>query len=86
MLTRCRCRNFSDILASFQNLSIPQIISLVADLVVQFQDFPLFQLELPVLDQSIGDLVTFVSDKIGDLLGDFSSLRTRPGAHSCKAL
>ena len=68
--------NFSDILASFQNLSVPQILSLVADLVVQFQDFPLFQLELPVLDQSIGDLVAFVSDKIGDLLGDFSSLRS----------
>src|SRR5262249_10309238 len=35
--------NFSDILSSFKNLSIPQMISLVAGLVTQFKDFPLFK-------------------------------------------
>jgi len=67
--------NFSDILKSFQNLSIDKIIGLVAGIVGKFQDFPLFQFELPLLDQSIGDLIKFVEDKVSTLLGDFNTMR-----------
>ncbi|MCP9780196.1 MULTISPECIES: DUF4347 domain-containing protein [Cyanobium] len=67
--------NFSAILESFENLSIPQLLALVADIVEKFKDLPLISTQLPLLDQSIGDLVSFISDKIDTIVGDFSTMQ-----------
>ena len=67
--------DLSTILQNFQNLSIPQMLQLVGGIVEQLTDTPLFDLELPLLDQSINDLITLVSDQINAVGGDFATLK-----------
>ena len=67
--------NVSDILESFKNLSIPQVLSLVRNIVEQFNELPLLKEKLPLLDQSLADLASLITDKVDTLFAKFNALQ-----------
>lgn len=67
--------NFEDVLSSFKNLSIEQILGLVGKIVKQFGDLPILSTQLPLLDKSLGDLTSLITDKVDTLFAEFKTLQ-----------
>ncbi len=65
-----------NLLESFQNLSLGDILGLVAQIALSLaEDFDLFNTKLPLLDASINDIIGFVNETINLIVGPLSNLR-----------
>ncbi len=60
---------------SFKNLSIGEIVGLIGKIVTQFQRSAAVQEKLPLLDESISDLTSLVTDKVDSLFAQFHTLQ-----------
>ena len=68
--------DLSAVLEQFQNLSLGDVLGLVAQIAQTLtQDFGLLGTELPLLGSSISDLLSLVSDGIDGAIGDLAGLR-----------
>jgi Ca2+-binding RTX toxin-like protein len=70
--------NLTELMTQFQNMTPAQMLSMVIDIATTLDEqFGIFDVNLPMLDISINDVLDFGSDGTGDTVNENSDLKTQ---------